>query len=157
MTALGWSAPATSIDAQTARDSILRQHEEIRSLLERARRVADATLDGFAASADALVSVIGDIRASVEVHLVFEERVLLEILREDFLRGPERALYLLDDHRRQRALLAKLHREATAHPELPTLAAKVAFMTSCLMEDMAHEELGLGALDAPCGRPHPSR
>ncbi len=43
---LGWSAPTKRLDAGTARQSILSQHEHLRALLERARAVAEAALDG---------------------------------------------------------------------------------------------------------------
>jgi hypothetical protein len=69
-----------------------------------------------------------------------QQRVLLPLLGDDLPLGPPRAERLLDEHRRQRALLATLHAEACAHPELPTLAAKLAFLTRWLLADMAEEE-----------------
>jgi hypothetical protein len=76
----------------------------------------------------------------MEVHLAFEEAVLLPLLRADLPLGPPRADRLVDEHRRQRGVLAGLHREACQHPQLPTLAAKLAFLTSWLLADMAEEE-----------------
>ncbi len=140
---LGWSAPTRRLDAGTARDAILAQHERIRSLLERSRLVAEAALDGNAPSPDAVASSIGDIRTIMEVHLAFEEKSLLPILRDDLPVGPQRAERLLDEHRRQRATLATLHSEACAFPELPMLAAKLAFLTEWLLADMGEEERAL--------------
>jgi len=140
---LGWSAPAKRLDAGTARQSILSQHEHLRALLERAREVAEAALDGRPPSPDAVASAIGDIRTTMEVHLTFEEKVLLPLLRDDLPVGPERADRLLDEHARQRQTLATLHQEARAFPELPTLAAKLAFLASWLLADMAEEEHAL--------------
>jgi iron-sulfur cluster repair protein YtfE (RIC family) len=140
MIELGWSAPERRIDAGTARRGILWQHERIRDLLERTRAVAEAALDGEAAAADAVASAIGDIRSTMEVHLTFEETVLLPLLRADLPIGPQRADRLLDEHGRQREVLASLHEEACAHPELPTLAAKLAFLVSWLLADMGEEE-----------------
>jgi len=140
---LGWSAPAKRVDAGTARQSILSQHEHLRALLDRARAVAEAALDGQPPSPDAVASAIGDIRTTMEVHLTFEEKVLLPLLRDDLPVGPERADRLLDEHARQRQTLATLHREACAFPELPTLAAKLAFLASWLLADMAEEEHAL--------------
>ena len=137
---LGWSAPTKRLDAGTARAAILGQHERIRALLERARAVAEAALDGQPPSSDAVASAIGDIRTIMEVHLAFEEKSLLPILRDDLPLGPERAARLLDEHRRQRDTLATLHREACAFPELPELAAKLAFLTEWLLADMGEEE-----------------
>ena len=140
MIELGWSAPKRRVDAGAARRMILWQHERIRALLGRARAVAESALDGEAPSDDAVSSAIGDIRAIMEVHLAFEEAMLLPLLRADLPLGPPRANRLVDEHRRQRGVLAGLHQEAHAHPQLPTLAAKLAFLTSWLLADMAEEE-----------------
>jgi hypothetical protein len=140
---LGWSAPAQRVDAGTARQSILSQHEHLRGLLGRAGAIADAALDGKAPSADAVASAIGDIRTTMEVHLTFEEKVLLPLLRDDLPLGPARADRLLDEHARQRQTLATLHREACAFPQSDTLAAKLAFLASWLLADMAEEERSL--------------
>jgi hypothetical protein len=137
---LGWSAPTKRLDAGTACAAILGQHERIRALLDRSRAVAEAALDGQPPSSDAVASAIGDIRTIMEVHLAFEEKSLLPILRDDPPLGPERADRLLDEHRRQRETLATLHREACAFPELPMLAAKLAFLTEWLLADMGEEE-----------------
>ena len=143
MIELGWSAPVKRLDAGTACDAILAQHHRIRALLARARGVAEAALDGEPPSPDAVASSIGDIRTIMEVHLAYEEKALLPILRDDLPLGPERADRLLDEHRRQRETLATLHREACAFPELPMLAAKLAFLTEWLLADMGEEERSL--------------
>jgi hypothetical protein len=140
---LGWTAPAQRVDAGTARQSILSQHEHLRALLNRAGAVAEAALDGKPPSPDAVASAIGDIRTTLEVHLTFEEKVLLPLLRDDLPLGPERAARLLDEHARQRQTLATLHREACAFPTFATLAAKLAFLASWLLADMAEEEHSL--------------
>lgn len=140
---LGWSAPHHRVDAGTALRGILGQHRHIRTLLDHARAIADAALEGQPLASDAVASAIGDIRAILEVHLTFEEAVLLPLLRDDLPLGPQRADRVLDEHRHQRDVLAELHDEARAHPELPTLAAKLAFLTSWLLTDMAEEERSL--------------
>jgi hypothetical protein len=140
---LGWSAPTRRLDAGAARGAILAQHERIRALLERARAVAEAALDGSPPSADAVASTIGDIRTIMEVHLAFEEKSLLPILHDDPPLGPARAARLLDEHSRQRETLAMLHREACAFPDLPILPAKLAFLTEWLLADMGEEERSL--------------
>lgn len=143
MKEIGWSAPAHPVDAGTARKGILWQHERIRALLEKARSLAEAWLDGQLSEPDAVASAIGDIHSAMEVHLKFEEAVLLPLLRDDLPIGPERADRLLDEHLQQRATLAALHREAAAHPELPLLASKLAALTSWLLADMVEEECSL--------------
>jgi iron-sulfur cluster repair protein YtfE (RIC family) len=140
---LGWSAPERRLDAGSARRGILWQHERIRALLERARAVAEARLAGESPSPDSVALAIGDLHSTMEVHLTFEESVLLPLLRDDLPIGPQRADQLLDEHTRQRAMLAALHREASVHPELPALAAKLAFLAAWLLADMEEEERSL--------------
>lgn len=140
MIELGWSAPTRRVDAGTARRSIVRQHIQIRDLLDRAQAVAEAALDGRPPSPDAVASAVGDIRATMEVHLTFEEAVLLPLLGDDFPLGPKRAAHLLDEHKQQRKVLASLHKEAEKFPELPILAAKLSFLTSWLLADMVEDE-----------------
>jgi hypothetical protein len=62
------------------------------------------------------------------------------LLRDDLPVGPERADRLLDEHRRQRFMLAMLHDEAIAGPRLPALAAKLDALARWLLEDMDEEE-----------------
>lgn len=148
MSEIGWSAPPRPVDAGTARGGILWQHERLRALLERARALADARLDGQSSVPDAVASAIGDIHSAMEVHLRFEEAVLLPLLRDDLPIGPQRADRLVEEHLRQRATLAALHKGASAHPELPLLASKLAALTSWLLADMAEEECVLLNPDA---------
>ena len=143
MNDLGWSAPARPVDAGTARRGILWQHERIRALLEKARSLADARLEGERFPLDAVASAIGDIHLAIEVHLKFEEAVLLPLLRDDLPIGPQRADRLVEEHLQQRGMLAALHKEASTHPELPLLASKLAALTSWLLADMMEEERSL--------------
>jgi iron-sulfur cluster repair protein YtfE (RIC family) len=146
MTESGWLPPVEHVDAGTARRGILWQHERIRAQLGRACAVADAALEGEATSACAVASTIGDLHATLEVHLSFEEAVLLPLWRGGPPEGPDRVRHLLDEHGRQRHMLEQLHEEARAHPLLPTLAAKLAALTSWLLADMAEEERTLPAI-----------
>ena len=140
---LGWSAPERRVDAGTALRGILWQHRHIRTLLDNMRAVAEAALDGKAPSPHAVASAIGAVRSIMEVHLEFEESVLIPILRDDPPLGPQRADRLLDEHARQRTSLATLHDEARAYPQLEMLPAKLAFLTEWLLADMAEEEKSL--------------
>ena len=140
---LGWTAPQRRVDAGAALRGILWQHRHIRTLLDQARSIAEAALDGRAPSPNAVAAAIGAVRSIMEVHLAFEESVLLPILHDDLPLGPQRADRLRDEHARQRATLATLHDEARAHPELQLLAAKLAFLTEWLLADMAEEESSL--------------
>ncbi len=143
MSEIGWSAPEKPVDAGTARRGILWQHVRLRQLLERAQALSDARLEGDVSVPDAVASAIGDVRSAMEVHLTFEESVLLPLFRDDLPLGPERAERLVDEHLRQREMFAALHKEACHHPELPILAVKLAALASWLLADMAEEERSL--------------
>ena len=138
-----WVAPNHHLDAATVRRSILVQHERIRTLLARAHEVAERALDQEPQPVDAVASAIGDIHATLEIHLRFEEKVLVEILNDDLPLGPLRVERLRDEHARQRTTLASLHDEAKAGPQVPMLAAKLAFLTTWLLDDMNEEERSL--------------
>ncbi len=148
MNDLGWSAPARPVDAGTARRGILWQHERLRALLERAQALAQARLDGEPMAPDAIASAIGDIHSAMEIHLKFEEAVLLPLLQDDLPVGELRAARLVEEHLQQRSMLAALHQEASMHPELPLLASKLASLTSWLLADMQEEERSLLNPDA---------
>jgi hypothetical protein len=140
MKELGWSAPENRVDAGSALKGILAQHGQIRDLLERSQAMAAAALAGEVVAAEMIASSIGDIRTTMEVHLAFEERVLLPLLHDDLPLGPARADALLDEHRQQRHLLAAMHAEAAAGVSLPQLAEKLDMLTRWLLEDMCEEE-----------------
>jgi hypothetical protein len=140
MIELGWSAPTARIDAGAARRGILWQHERIRELLARARAIAESALDGDVESSPFVASIIAELYSTMEVHLAFEERVLLPLFGDDSVHGAQRAQRLSDEHKHQREVLVAIHREACAQPQLPTLAAKLAFLTSWLLADMEQEE-----------------
>jgi len=148
MNGIGWSAPEHPVDAGTARRGILWQHERIRTLLEKAQALAQAWLEGEPLAADAVASAIGDIHSAMEVHLKFEEAVLLPLLADDLPIGPQRASRLSEEHLQQRSMLGALHKEASAHPELPLLASKLAALTAWLLADMVEEERSLLNPDA---------
>lgn len=143
MSDLLWPVPETRLNAAGARRAILLQHERIRGLLETAHDVAELALDGQDGSQDAVANAIGDIHTMLEAHLIFEEKVLVAILEDDLPLGPVRARHLKEDHEKQRCTLAGLHREALKGPQLPTLAAKLAFLTTWLLDDMRDEESNL--------------
>jgi iron-sulfur cluster repair protein YtfE (RIC family) len=145
MASLIWSVPSHRVDAQTAKNRILSQHQQIRALLQRAGAVAEAFLAGKPLPPNEVADAINDICMIIEAHLHFEESVLLPILRLDdlMLGAPGRAEKLINDHQSQRAMLAALYREARAFPHLPMLAAKLAFLTSWLAADMQEEEHAL--------------
>jgi iron-sulfur cluster repair protein YtfE (RIC family) len=142
---LGWTAPVHGLDVGAARRGVLWQHDRIRGLLEKARAIADARLGGEA-SPEAVADAVSDLHSTIEVHLAFEEAVLVPLLREDLPEGPRRADQMLDEHQRQRRMLASIQREACNHPQLPALAVKLGFLAAWFLADMAEEERELSTL-----------
>ena len=140
MIELGWNAPDTRVDAGSALKGILAQHGQIRDLLDRSKALAAAALAGERIASETIASSIGDIRMILEVHLAFEEKLLLPLLEDDLPLGPARADALLDEHRQQRHLLASMHAEAAAGPSLLQLAEKLDLLTRWLLDDMCEEE-----------------
>jgi hypothetical protein len=135
-----WTAPHHPMDAEAATRGVLSQHAAIRALLARARGTAEAALEGRTPESSAVASAIGDIRTTMEVHLAFEETVLLPLFAAEPGRGPGRARRMVTEHRHQRAMLASLHHEAAEAPDLPMLSVKLTFLTSWLLSDMTEEE-----------------
>ncbi|HEY8925200.1 MAG TPA: hemerythrin domain-containing protein [Polyangia bacterium] len=135
-----WQVPSHPMDADHARRTVFAQHRALRGLLGRASATASAALEGRAPSPDAVASAIGDIRTTFDVHLTFEEKVLIPILEADLPLGPERAQHLREEHAQQRGFLASLHHEALSAPTLPTLSVKLAQLVDWLLRDMVHEE-----------------
>lgn len=148
MTETIWAPPTHRLEAGAARRSILIQHQRIRELLEHARAVAERALDQVDQPHDAVASAIGDIRTTMDIHMRYEEKVLVDIFNDDLPLGPVRVERLLEDHKKQRATLAGLHDEARRGPRVPMLAAKLAFLASWLLDDMAEEERNLLTPDA---------
>jgi hypothetical protein len=140
---LGWAAPENRLDAGAALRSILNQHQHVRSLLNRSRTAAEAALEGGAESRQLAAAVVAELRATMEAHLTYEERVLLPLLRADLPLGPPRAEALLAEHRHQREMLATIYHEARLYPVLPLLATKLSFLASWLLADMEEEERSL--------------
>lgn len=135
-----WAIPTHRIDETTARRTLLFQHQRIRALLEHARQIAEDALDQKPLPAYAVATAIGDIHTTFETHLRFEEKVLGDLWDGELPDGSARTRRLLEEHARQRMTLANLHDQARTGPWVPLLAAKLAFLTSWLLDDMAEEE-----------------
>ncbi len=127
--------------ADEARESIFAQHETIRMLLRAAGAVADMAAGGSRRVADLLPHYLESVRAALEQHLVFEERLILPILETDPPLGPARARQLRAEHRRQRAELAALTRERGNLVVRPSeVAQRLRALIDTFLEDMAEEE-----------------
>jgi iron-sulfur cluster repair protein YtfE (RIC family) len=136
------SAPVSSSgSAEEARAAIFSQHETIRMLLRAAGTVADMAAGGSRRVGDLLPHYLESVRAALEQHLAFEERLLLPILAADPPLGPERAQRLRDEHRRQRAELASLSRARDESQVAPVrVAERLRALVDEFLADMTAEE-----------------
>ena len=137
------TVPLARGDVEAARQRILTEHKRLRALLQEARRLADAALEAASPAFGEVARAVGDLRAAVESHLDFEESILLPILNSDLPAGPEWGARLHAEHQHHRNVLATIHAEAQASPQLPLLAAKLAFLAEWLLADMRDEEQSL--------------
>ena len=127
--------------AEEARERIFAQHETIRMLLRAAGTVADMAAGGARRVADLLPHYLESVRATLEQHLGYEERLLLPILESDPPLGPERARRLRAEHRRQRAELAALALERDQIAVRPgAVAQRLRALIDAFLADMADEE-----------------
>jgi iron-sulfur cluster repair protein YtfE (RIC family) len=127
--------------AEQARTQIFAQHETIRMLLRAAGTVADMAAGGSRRVADLLPHYVEMVRAALEAHLGYEDRLLLPILAADPPLGPERAQRLRAEHARQRAELAVLARSAHEEVVAPgVVAQRLRALIDAFLEDMAEEE-----------------
>jgi iron-sulfur cluster repair protein YtfE (RIC family) len=127
--------------AQEARRRIFAQHETLRMILKAAGSVADLASGGARRVADLLPHYLENVRASLEQHLAFEERLLLPILESDPPLGPERARRVRAEHLRQRAELAALSAERDRIALRPgEVAQRLRSLIDAFLEDMAEEE-----------------
>jgi hypothetical protein len=127
--------------AEEARETIFAQHQTIRMLLRSAGAVADLAAGGTRRVLDLLPHYLNSVRAALEQHLAFEERLILPILESDPPLGPERARLLRAEHARQRAELAALTLERDQIAVRPVVVAqRLRALIDAFLEDMAEEE-----------------
>lgn len=126
--------------AERARLDVLAQHDMLRSQLVRMSALARIALEGDAGCLATIDGALTSARAAFEHHLMFEESVIVPLLRADAPVGDDRADKLLDEHERQRAMLGTLAHEALACSAAPMLAVKLQFLVDWLLADMAEEE-----------------
>jgi hypothetical protein len=125
--------------AETALRRILRQHVEIRQLLQACLEHVDAALDGRMASHFSLRLLVGITHAEFLRHLAAEEALLIPILEDDLPLGPRRAALLKEEHARQRDEFEDLRR-SWDDDGLVRRAEKLRALSRALLDDIEHEE-----------------
>lgn len=131
------------MDALEARTVLLRQHDDLRRILDQVRAAADH-------DRAALPALLVALRAAFADHNAAEERLLEPILRLDYAWGPARVARMVEEHAGEHAAL-----RASADPALDDAAA-IASLVEQIAAHMDAEErtvLAIGVLrDDPVGQ-----
>ncbi len=122
--------------ARSARRKILRQHRDLRRVLEITLSATEVAEAPGARRLPLLVALALRLQNMLDRHFAFEESVLIpHFLAED----PARVDYLVDEHRRQRAELSVLAKLAFQNVSLPNMGQAVP-ARSKIQADMEEEE-----------------
>lgn len=120
--------------------SLLRQHDALRHLVDRALRAAAEVEKGVESAGERLEAATRVIAGQFLEHVALEEKVLSPILPTVDGWGPQRAEQLKKDHVAQRRMMSELL-DALAHGCDPhALALTVRKLADDLLADMAEEE-----------------
>jgi hypothetical protein len=127
--------------AETARQLVLEQHQQLRRMLTMglAQARQSAARDGGQEPLRDLVALIRDVFAR---HLADEEALIVPILESDPPVGPQRVQALREEHDWQRRELEALCAWPEEGSELE-LAARFETLARVLLRDITHEEQAL--------------
>lgn len=122
------------MEPSKARQQLLAEHDELRTLLARAAQIAADILCGVAPPT-ALHDVLQLCRSSLAAHNASEERLLGPILQHDFAWGQARIDRMFEEHRAEHA---EMHAALTG-ADLK-IAPKIADLREMIEAHMAAEE-----------------
>jgi len=123
------------------RRRVLSDHEELRQQLERLERRAQAAVKGAADASAELRSQGEALLDRLAIHMSWEDRYLVPVVRVADGWGDERAARIAEDHREQRELLRYALRQLhdQSRPE-PLVASNLLDLVALLRKDMDEEE-----------------
>ena len=123
--------------APGARRKVLRQHRDLRRVLEVTLSATDAEEAPGSRRLPQLVALALRLQNMLDRHFAFEESVLIpHFLVED----PARVDHLVDDHRRQRAELSVLAKLAFQNVALPNMGHAFRCLIQKILAEMEDEE-----------------
>ncbi len=123
--------------ARGARRKILRQHRDLRRVLDITLSATEAAEAPAARRLPLLVALALRLQNMLDRHFAFEESVLIPHFLAD---DPSRVDHLVDDHRRQRAELSVLAKLAFQNVSLPNMGAAFRCLIEKIGADMEGEE-----------------
>lgn len=122
------------------RDSILRDHDQIRELLATVDDLAAAVVRG-GCDALPLRRSASRLYELLQGHLDFEDEHLIPAIRDADAWGEERARQLQEEHREQRELLSYVLGQIEDREHAPKLLGQtLKGFVAAMIEDMDHEE-----------------
>lgn len=139
----GLPKTVTILFPATVRNSILEQHEALRSSLRHLMDETTSSLTSSSASKDRLTTPTRELVGRFRKHLAFEELHLVPVLRRDECWGPERVSALLAEHERQRAELDTLMDGVEGDWDVYRIAFVLRSVITDLLIDMEAEERGV--------------
>ena len=123
------------------RERTLRDHEGLRTALDRLERRCRAAAGGGSLPAGQLREAAHALLVDIERHMRWEERHLEPALREADAWGNERAERLRSDHREQREAFGQVLANLRDPSRPPALVARMLLdLIALLRDDMAEEE-----------------
>jgi len=126
--------------ARSARRKILRQHRDLRRVLEITLSATDVAEAPGTRLLPLLVALALRLQNMLDRHFAFEESVLIPHFLAD---DPARVDHLVDEHRRQRAELAVLAKLAFQNVALPNMGQAFRCLIEKIHADMEEEERDL--------------
>jgi hypothetical protein len=144
VTMLSESGPprGSSVRPSAVRERILSEHQVLRSIYEKTGELAQRVLASDLDAQGPLRERCRELYETLLRHIELENAILAPALHEADAFGAVRADELLQEHRRQRALLLEALDAADDQPALE-LAESVTRLIVDLHVDMAHEERAL--------------
>ena len=125
---------------RSARRKILRQHRDLRRVLEITLSATEVAEAPGSRRLPLLVALALRLQNMLDRHFAFEESVLIP----HFLAGdPTRVDHLVDEHRRQRAELAVLAKLAFQNVALPNMGQAFRCLIQTILVEMDEEERDL--------------
>lgn len=135
------------VEAEEARTRITTDHAVLRSLSQALVISADAAVRD-ARQRPIVRDLLVQLCAEIELHLQYEEAVLVPLLRRADAWGPVRVEELAREHADQRFVIAALLEQAMESRDMGELVEEIARFTERLERDIDEEERDLLTAEA---------
>lgn len=121
------------------RKEILRQHDALRHRVSRIRSLVEWVRNGHQEAGPTLGHWLREYRVTFLVHLAQEEAHLFPALKLADGFGPVRVKHLIDEHARQRSMLAELIENLDVNADPKLITARAEKLVTTMLADMDEE------------------